>query len=125
MPARTRCGGVVVGHFDKHVREVVAARGEIRDVRNEPRRGRSAHRPERRSAGRPGSTSQVQLANLLGPAALAYGCPEAFRPVGAGASTVEQFPASHPDLRLLEQAAGCEDAGEAALDEITSPVFAS
>ncbi|WP_371650354.1 GNAT family N-acetyltransferase [Streptomyces mirabilis] len=65
----------------------------------------------------------LPVARVLGPAALAYVSPEAFRPVEAGASTVEQLPASHPELRLLERVAGREDAGEAALDEITSPVF--
>jgi RimJ/RimL family protein N-acetyltransferase len=65
----------------------------------------------------------LPVARVLGPAALSYVAPEAFRPAEAGASTVEQLPASHPELRLLEQAAGREDAGEAALDEITSPVF--
>ncbi|MET7892307.1 GNAT family N-acetyltransferase [Streptomyces mirabilis] len=65
----------------------------------------------------------LPVAQLLGPAALSYVSAEAFRPVEAGASTVEHLPASHPELRLLERAAGREDAGEAALDEMTSPVF--
>ncbi|MFD9506870.1 hypothetical protein [Streptomyces mirabilis] len=56
----------------------------------------------------------LPVARVLGPAALAYVSREAFRPVEAGASTVEQLPASHPELRLLERAAGREDAGEAA-----------
>jgi RimJ/RimL family protein N-acetyltransferase len=36
---------------------------------------------------------------------------------------VERRPASHPELRALEQTAGQADADEAALDEITSPAF--
>ncbi|WP_327305196.1 GNAT family N-acetyltransferase [Streptomyces sp. NBC_01298] len=40
-----------------------------------------------------------------------------------GALTVERLPAVHPDVRELERAAGPEDAGEAALDEVTSPAF--
>jgi GNAT superfamily N-acetyltransferase len=65
----------------------------------------------------------LPVARVLGPATLAYASPEGFRPVEAGALTVEQLPSNDLELRLLEQAAGHEDAGEAALDEITSPVF--
>ncbi|WP_370424354.1 GNAT family N-acetyltransferase (plasmid) [Streptomyces sp. QH1-20] len=65
----------------------------------------------------------LPMARVLGPAALSYVSPAGFRPVEAGALTVEQLSAAHPDLRILEQAAGHEDAGEAALDEITSPAF--
>jgi GNAT superfamily N-acetyltransferase len=65
----------------------------------------------------------LPVARVLGPATLAYASPEGFRPVAAGALTVEQLPSNDLELRLLEQAAGHEDAGEAALDEITSPVF--
>jgi predicted GNAT family acetyltransferase len=65
----------------------------------------------------------LPVARVLGPATLAYASPEGFRPVEAGALTVEQLPSGDLELRLLEQAAGHEDAGEAALDEITSPVF--
>ncbi|MER5484492.1 GNAT family N-acetyltransferase [Streptomyces sp. NPDC002812] len=66
----------------------------------------------------------LPVARMLGPAALGYVSPSGFRPVEAGALTVEQLPAAHPDVRGLERAAGSEDAGEAALDEITSPAFA-
>ncbi|MFB6615742.1 GNAT family N-acetyltransferase [Streptomyces sp. NPDC056367] len=66
----------------------------------------------------------LPVARVLGPAALAYVSSGSFRPVGDGAlMTVEQLSAAHPDVRALEQRAGREDAGEAALDEITSPAF--
>ncbi|MFI5866638.1 GNAT family N-acetyltransferase [Streptomyces sp. NPDC051546] len=66
----------------------------------------------------------LPVARVLGPAALAYVSPSGFRPVEADAVRVERLAAGHPDVRDLERAAGPEDAGEAALDEITSPVFA-
>lgn len=65
----------------------------------------------------------LPVARVLGPVALSYVSPAGFRPVEAGALTVEQVSAAHPDLRSLEQVAGHEDAGEADLDEITSPAF--
>ncbi|MET7361967.1 GNAT family N-acetyltransferase [Streptomyces sp. NPDC005562] len=65
----------------------------------------------------------LPVARVLGPAALSYVSPANFRPVEAGALTVEQLSAAQSDLRILEQVAGHEDAGEAALDEITSPAF--
>ncbi|MEU1622192.1 GNAT family N-acetyltransferase [Streptomyces sp. NPDC005722] len=65
----------------------------------------------------------LPVARVLGPAALSYASPASFRLAEAGALTVEQLPAVHPDLRILEQVAGHEDADEAALDEITSPTF--
>ncbi|MFE9566276.1 GNAT family N-acetyltransferase [Streptomyces sp. NPDC006487] len=65
----------------------------------------------------------LPVARVLGPAALAYVSPSGFRPVEAGALTVDRLPAAHPDVRGLERAAGPEAAGEAALDEITSPAF--
>ncbi|WP_405594352.1 GNAT family N-acetyltransferase [Streptomyces sp. NBC_01410] len=64
----------------------------------------------------------LPVARVLGPAVLSYLSPECFRPVAAS-STVEQLPVHHPALRSLEKAAGHEDAAEASLDEITSPVF--
>ncbi|MFD5143662.1 GNAT family N-acetyltransferase [Streptomyces sp. NPDC058401] len=67
----------------------------------------------------------LPVAQVLGPAALAYVSRSGFRPVeAAGALGVERLSAAHPDVRGLERAAGPEDAGEAALDEMTSPVFA-
>ncbi|MFJ8017149.1 GNAT family N-acetyltransferase [Streptomyces sp. NPDC096339] len=65
----------------------------------------------------------LPVARVLGPAALSYVSPSGFRPVEAGALSVERIPAAHPDMRSLERVAGHEDAGEAALDEITSPAF--
>ncbi|MFD8633370.1 GNAT family N-acetyltransferase [Streptomyces sp. NPDC059533] len=65
----------------------------------------------------------LPVARVLGPAALSYVSPAGFRPVEVGALGVERLPAAHPDLRSLERLAGREDAGEAALDEITSPAF--
>ncbi|WTX11391.1 GNAT family N-acetyltransferase [Streptomyces sp. NBC_00005] len=65
----------------------------------------------------------LPVTGILGPAALSYVSPEVFRPVEAGAWTVERLPASHPELRSLEEAAGHEDAAEAALSEITSPAW--
>ncbi|MFJ2897349.1 GNAT family N-acetyltransferase [Streptomyces sp. NPDC087218] len=65
----------------------------------------------------------LPAAGVLGPAALSYASPEGFRPVGTGGPVVEQLPSCHPELRRLEQSAGDDDAGEAALDEITSPAF--
>ncbi|MFE2327960.1 GNAT family N-acetyltransferase [Streptomyces sp. NPDC059385] len=65
----------------------------------------------------------LPVARVLGPAALSYVSPAGFRAVEAGASSVERLSAAHPDMRRLERSAGYEDAGEAALDEITSPAF--
>ncbi|MER6977736.1 GNAT family N-acetyltransferase [Streptomyces carpinensis] len=65
----------------------------------------------------------LPVARVLGPATLAYVSLESFRPARADALTVMELPASRPELRRLDQAAGDEDAGEAALDEITSPAF--
>ncbi|MFF2328734.1 MULTISPECIES: GNAT family N-acetyltransferase [unclassified Streptomyces] len=65
----------------------------------------------------------LPVARLLGPAALSYVSAAGFRSAETRASTVEQLSAAHPDVRSLEQVAGHEDAGEAALDEMTSPAF--
>ncbi|MER5972427.1 GNAT family N-acetyltransferase [Streptomyces sp. NPDC002055] len=65
----------------------------------------------------------LPVARVLGPAVLSYVSAAGFRPTEAGALAVEQLSAVHPDLRSLEQVTGHEDAGEAALDEITSPAF--
>ncbi|MFE8015677.1 GNAT family N-acetyltransferase [Streptomyces antibioticus] len=62
-------------------------------------------------------------ARTLGPAALAYVSREGFRPVEPGALPTGQVPSGHPELLRLEESAGDEDAGEAALGEITSPAF--
>ncbi|MET9919257.1 GNAT family N-acetyltransferase [Streptomyces sp. NPDC006435] len=77
----------------------------------------------------------LPVTGVLGPAALSYVSPEGFRPVGTDGSTgrggptgtggpvVEQLPCDHPELRRLERSVGDDEAGEAALDEITSPAF--
>ncbi|MEU3606417.1 GNAT family N-acetyltransferase [Streptomyces sp. NPDC035033] len=65
----------------------------------------------------------LPVARVLGPAVLSYVSPEKFLPVETGSLRVERLPAGHPELRRLEESAGDQDAGEAALDEITSPVF--
>ncbi|MFB7556412.1 GNAT family N-acetyltransferase [Streptomyces brevispora] len=65
----------------------------------------------------------LPVARALGPAVLSYVSPEGFRPVASGALSAEQLPTGHPDLRRLERAVGEGDAGEAALNEITSPAF--
>ncbi|MFD7715546.1 GNAT family N-acetyltransferase [Streptomyces sp. NPDC059814] len=65
----------------------------------------------------------LPVARVLGPAALSYVSAAGFRPAGTGALTVEQLPAFHLDVRSLERMAGHEDAGEADLEEITSPAF--
>lgn len=71
----------------------------------------------------PGRVAAVlAVAEVLGPAALGYLEEHDFRPMRAGLP-VDELPAGHPELRGLEISAGDEDAGEAGLDEITSPVF--
>ncbi|MFD5410956.1 GNAT family N-acetyltransferase [Streptomyces nojiriensis] len=65
----------------------------------------------------------LPVARVLGPAALSYVSPAGFRRAGPGAPAVEQLPGGHRDLRRLERSAGRQEAGEAALDEITSPAF--
>ncbi|RMI37902.1 GNAT family N-acetyltransferase [Streptomyces triticirhizae] len=63
----------------------------------------------------------LPVAELLGPAALAYLAPARLRPVGADAPAVERVPASR--VRDLEESAGAEEAGEADVGGITSPAF--
>ncbi|MET8632494.1 GNAT family N-acetyltransferase [Streptomyces sp. NPDC004680] len=64
----------------------------------------------------------LPVAEVLGPATLSYASPDAFLPASPGPLAAQQLPGDHPALRSLEEAAG-EDAGEAALGEITSPAF--
>ena len=64
----------------------------------------------------------LPVAEVLGPATLAYLGKGDFHPATAG-PLVEELDARHPDLRRLEESAGADDAGEAGLAEITSPVF--
>ncbi|MEO3754736.1 GNAT family N-acetyltransferase [Streptomyces sp. B6B3] len=66
----------------------------------------------------------LPVAEVLGPAALAYVSPDHFRPVrDGGAMTVERLPGGHADLRELEESVGAEEAGEASLGAISSPAF--
>lgn len=64
----------------------------------------------------------LPVTRVLGPAALAYVSPERFRRAGVSPAA-ERLEGHHPAVRALERTAGPEDAAEAALDEITSPVF--
>ncbi|MEU6440528.1 GNAT family N-acetyltransferase [Streptomyces sp. NPDC047046] len=66
---------------------------------------------------------RLPVGAVLGPAALSYVSGDAFRPVAPGGPQVEQLPSGLVDLAELERAAGEEDAGEADLGGITSPVF--
>ena len=64
--------------------------------------------------------ARLPVRDVLGPASLAYCDATRFRPaVGA----TETIPGDHPALRALVAAVPAADAGEASLDEITSPAF--
>ncbi|MEU4092634.1 GNAT family N-acetyltransferase [Streptomyces sp. NPDC026673] len=65
----------------------------------------------------------LPVARVLGPAALSYLTPDAFRSAPPGASAVRRLPRLDPELRGLEEAAGEESSAEAALGDITSPAF--
>ncbi|MGW3209601.1 GNAT family N-acetyltransferase [Streptomyces sp. NPDC001135] len=65
----------------------------------------------------------LPVAGVLGPAALSYASPDTFRPVPPGAPAVCGLPGDHPGLRGLQEAAGEDEAEEAALGDITSPAF--
>ncbi|MFC8260676.1 GNAT family N-acetyltransferase [Streptomyces sp. NPDC057291] len=65
----------------------------------------------------------LPIGEVLGPAALAYVVADGFQPAASAELRVEELPAGHADLGALERAAGAEDAGEAAIAEITSPAF--
>ncbi|MGW4553772.1 GNAT family N-acetyltransferase [Streptomyces sp. NPDC004365] len=65
----------------------------------------------------------LPVAEVLGPATLSYVSPDAFLPAPPGPPAARQLPSDHPALRNLEEAVGEDDAGEAALGEITSPAF--
>ncbi|WNI21211.1 GNAT family N-acetyltransferase [Streptomyces sp. ITFR-16] len=72
----------------------------------------------------PGAVAGVlPVAEVLGPAALAYLAPAAFRPYEPPQTAVATLPAGHADLLRLLAAVSEEDAGECGLDEITSPAF--
>lgn len=72
----------------------------------------------------PGAVARAwPVAEVLGPATLAYLSGDEFRPSPGAAEEVARLPAGHGALlRLLASVSG-EDAGECGLDEITSPVF--
>ncbi|MGW3246350.1 GNAT family N-acetyltransferase [Streptomyces sp. NPDC001070] len=65
----------------------------------------------------------LPVARMIGPAALSYLSPDAFRSALPGALAVQRLRCHDPELRSLEEVAGEESAGEAALGEITSPAF--
>ncbi|MGW7557393.1 GNAT family N-acetyltransferase [Streptomyces rimosus] len=67
--------------------------------------------------------SVLPVAEVLGPATLAYVTEDAFRPVPYEGG-VERLSAEHPDVRALLGAVGPADAEESGLAEVTSPVFA-
>jgi len=68
--------------------------------------------------------SQLQVAEMLGPACLAYLDPGAFRPQRAPVA-VRQLQLRDRDLREFITRSGCEDIDESGIDEITSPAFAA
>ncbi|GIG66733.1 GNAT family N-acetyltransferase [Phytomonospora endophytica] len=63
-------------------------------------------------------TRVLDVADVLGPAALAYTAAE------PPPSTVEELAPGDAAVVALEDLAGDDEAGEASLDEVTSPVFA-
>ncbi|WP_030677252.1 GNAT family N-acetyltransferase [Streptomyces rimosus] len=67
--------------------------------------------------------SVVPVAEVLGPARLAYVTEDAFRPVPY-ADGVERLSAEGPDVTALLESVGPADAQESGLAEVTSPVFA-
>ncbi|MFI9233024.1 GNAT family N-acetyltransferase [Streptomyces rimosus] len=67
--------------------------------------------------------SVLPVAEVLGPAVLAYVTDDAFRPVPYEGG-VERLSAEHPDVKDLLGAVGPADAEEKGLAEVTSPVFA-
>lgn len=67
--------------------------------------------------------SVLPIVEVLGPAALEYLAEDEFRPVRTGPHVVDQLPAGDPELLRLAKSVGGDDAGEAGLDEITSPAF--
>lgn len=63
----------------------------------------------------------LPMAEILGPATLAYCDAARFRPVGTGA--VEMIPADHADLGTFLARVSAEDADESGLMDITSSAF--
>ncbi|MBG0566390.1 GNAT family N-acetyltransferase [Actinoplanes aureus] len=64
---------------------------------------------------------RLPVAEVLGPASLAYCDVAGFRPVGF--EVVEMAPAGHTDVGTLLASVPAEDADESGLAEITSPAF--
>ncbi|MFF3291992.1 GNAT family N-acetyltransferase [Streptomyces sp. NPDC003023] len=67
--------------------------------------------------------SVLPVTATLGPATLSYVSPAGFRPAAAPPA-VDQLSSRHEGVRALQEWAGRDDAAEAALEEVTSPVFA-
>ena len=68
-------------------------------------------------------SSRLPVAEILGPATLAYLDPADFRP-DPGQAITTPLRLDHPGLRQLLRAAGPADAGESGIREITTPAFA-
>ncbi|NEC06486.1 GNAT family N-acetyltransferase, partial [Streptomyces sp. SID7909] len=66
---------------------------------------------------------ELPVAEVLGPATLAYLSADAFRPYEPPDVTVTTLPADGSELLRLLASVSEEDAGECGLDEITSPAF--
>ncbi|WP_431959938.1 GNAT family N-acetyltransferase [Actinacidiphila sp. bgisy160] len=64
----------------------------------------------------------LPVAEVLGPATLAYVSDVEFRPVSTD-HAVARLSVKHPDVLALLATAGHEDAGESGLGEISSPAF--
>ncbi|MEU1366993.1 GNAT family N-acetyltransferase [Streptomyces sp. NPDC005803] len=72
----------------------------------------------------PGALARVwPVAEVLGPATLAYLAVDDFRPSLRVAGECDRLPAGHEDLLRLLSSVSEEDAGECGLAEITSPAF--
>ncbi|MBU2670127.1 GNAT family N-acetyltransferase [Actinoplanes bogorensis] len=65
--------------------------------------------------------TRIAVDEVLGPATLAYCDAATFRPVDSGA--IESIPADDAELNALIARVPADEAGEAGLDEITSPAF--
>ena len=66
--------------------------------------------------------SKLEIADMLGPATLAYLDREDFRPQHALA-VIELPDVRHPELRRFLSRADAEDLGESGIEQITSPAF--
>ncbi|MFG2697335.1 GNAT family N-acetyltransferase [Kitasatospora sp. NPDC048407] len=65
----------------------------------------------------------LPIGELLGPATLAYLAPDGLRPQPPTTLSTVQLPPTDPRLRDLVRRAGEQDADEAGLEDLTSPVF--